>query len=189
MIQRHQINNSAVSHRYKFPNPRGSKTSCSIHQASPSPSFPTNTMTRIETRVTSVQVVRGFPACLAIPNPPGWDYSPPSCSASNVIQDGHIEPRWVASVISSRVSSLPPSPVASQSKTSREIPMLYRPFQRLVPLGLRIPHPNICAQPSLKRLLYLPTPRLNLCAQPSLKCLLYLQIQGSNHPLTRRAET
>lgn len=30
-------------------------------------------MPRVETRVTSVQVVPGFPACFAIPNPPGWD--------------------------------------------------------------------------------------------------------------------
>lgn len=35
-------------------------------------------MIRIETRVTTVQVVQGFPACLAIPNPPGWDWDPPS---------------------------------------------------------------------------------------------------------------
>lgn len=29
-------------------------------------------MARVETRVASVQVVPGFPASIAIPNPPGW---------------------------------------------------------------------------------------------------------------------
>jgi len=46
-------------------------------------------MPRVETRVTSVQVVPGFPACFAIPNPPGWDplstgYCSPNASANTL---------------------------------------------------------------------------------------------------------
>ena len=39
-------------------------------------------MARVETRVTSVQVVAGFPASVAIPNPPGWDPLPLQRSCS-----------------------------------------------------------------------------------------------------------
>jgi len=43
---------------------------------------PSRPMSRVETRVTSVQVVPGFPACFAILNPPGWDPISPLQSSS-----------------------------------------------------------------------------------------------------------
>jgi hypothetical protein len=47
-------------------------------------------MPRIETRVTSVQIIPGFPACLAIPDPPGWDLLSPqqSCAFGCSPSDG-----------------------------------------------------------------------------------------------------
>lgn len=39
-------------------------------------------MSRIETRIASVQIVPGFPACLTILNPPGWDAPPTRPSPS-----------------------------------------------------------------------------------------------------------
>jgi len=43
------------------------------------------TMGKLEVRVTSVQIVTGFPAHVIIPEPPGWQ---PACNADNGIGPG-----------------------------------------------------------------------------------------------------
>jgi hypothetical protein len=69
-------------------------------------------MSRIETRITSVQIVPGFPARLTILDPPGWDGPPPQPSSGmRRCPDTWSEhTRYVPSCITLTVFSRPPSP-------------------------------------------------------------------------------
>lgn len=120
---------------------------------------PRHPMIRVETRVTSVQVVQGFPASLAIPNPPGWDCIPPSCPTLPSSSGAHVEPWCVAPRVSSRIYSL--SLVPSRLKTSRKTSTRRSLQKRLISLSRQISHLNLCTQPSPKRPLCLPTQRSN----------------------------
>ena len=76
-------------------------------------------MPRVETRVTSVQVVPGFPACFAIPNPPGWDprsleygssdtnAHTPSCQSQRRDVGEEIDDLWFSSTPDTFWPSLP----------------------------------------------------------------------------------
>jgi len=70
-----RIRISADPHHYKYP-----KSRLFIRIDTLTIRFSQHQMLRIETRVTSVQVVPDFPAFLTIPNPPGWDSLPLSYS-------------------------------------------------------------------------------------------------------------
>ena len=56
-------------------------------------------MSRIETRITSVQIVPGFPACLIILDPPGWD-APPKPPSMDRYLDSGSEHTWYSPAVS-----------------------------------------------------------------------------------------
>lgn len=90
-------------------------------------------MARIETRIASVQIIPGFPACLTILNPPGWNLPPPQSPSSTHEYPDTGEEYFEGRVHSSSDDSVSPAvgpahalgiPVWPTRKTEAETPLV-----------------------------------------------------------------